>query len=103
MSYFTSLTKLVHERGVPVAQKNAPELAKLNEQTGADFVVIESCTRYNECEHYLDAFGEAVFMIEYERESYRRACEKYGEHYAILFRDSNFWKPGDPGYEFDLC
>lgn len=66
LAAFELLASLAHERGLGIAQKNAPGLAA-DLVTRADFAVVEQCFEQDACwswQPYLDA-GKPVLDVEY--------------------------------------
>ena len=60
--------------GLAAGQKN---LAGFDGTTiGYDFAVSEECGRYDECQRYVDDFGDQVLMIEYRAEDFAETCRR---------------------------
>jgi hypothetical protein len=70
---------------------------------GTDFVVAEECNRYDECDVYTGAYGDAVLVIEYRQ---GRLHRRLRELPAAVDRAARS-RPGAPGlrvgYVFDGC
>ena len=45
---------------------------------GYDFAVAEECGRYDECQRYVDDFGDQVLMIEYRSADFYETCTAFG-------------------------
>ena len=103
VAFVSILNVMVHSYGLAAAQKNAPDLASRKAETGADFVIVEQCSepddpdapeKSDNCRHYVDGFGDAVLMIEYDKDVFSNiACPKYGQKYSIILRDADFPQP----------
>ena len=61
---------------------------------GYDFVVAEECGRYDECEAYVDDFGDAVLAVEYRRKDFRHACAAVGDRLPVVLRDRDLTPDG---------
>jgi Glycoside-hydrolase family GH114 len=91
-----------HAAGLAIAQKNTAELLDRIDRIGFDFAVVEECNRYDECEAFADAYDDRVFVIEYDQASFERGCRDHPE-LALVLRDLQLSKPGDPGYVRATC
>ena len=82
--------------GLAAGQKN---LAGFDGTTiGYDFAVAEECGRYDECQRYVDDFGDQVLMIEYRTAGLRRTCTAYGATHAVELRDRDLTPDGVHGW-----
>ena len=85
------LTKGAHRAGLAAGQKN---LAGYDgHRVGFDFAVSEECGHYDECDAYVDDFGDQVLMIEYVADDFEATCEAYGATHAVVLRDRDL-SPG---------
>ncbi len=90
------LIRRSHAAGLAVGQKN---LAGYDgTRIGFDFVVSESCARYDECHRYVQDFGDQVLMIEYRRGEFKEACEEFGDLVPIVLRDRDLAPTFEPSY-----
>ena len=68
-----------------------------------DFVMVEECNMYEECQEYIDAYGiEKVVAIEYNKGAFTKGCNQYPK-LTLVFRDQNLVAKGEEGYQFSLC
>jgi hypothetical protein len=102
IAFLASLAQRAHAQGLAIAQKNSSELAKQRARLGADFAVAEECSRYDECDTYISAYGRQVLMIEYRRGDFNEGCSKYAGS-SIVLRDVNLVPRGSGGYVFEDC
>jgi hypothetical protein len=85
LRYAALLVDAAHEHGLPAGQKN---LAGFDGPTiGYDFAIAEECGRYDECQRYVDDFGDQVLMIEYRTEDFFETCNGFGNTHAVVLRD----------------
>ncbi|GEP37889.1 hypothetical protein NPS01_15520 [Nocardioides psychrotolerans] len=85
LAFASLLVKRAHAEGLAAGQKN---LAGYDgTRIGFDFAVSESCARFDECDAYVDDFGDRVLMVEYRLRDFRRACRQHGDDLAIVLRD----------------
>jgi hypothetical protein len=81
-----------HGRGLAAGQKN---LAGFDgTRIGYDFAVAEECGRYDECQRYVDDFGDQVLMIEYRPQDFDATCAAYGATHAVELRDLDLTPTG---------
>ena len=71
-------------------------------ELGTDFVVAEECNRYDECDVYTGAYGDAVLVIEYRRVDFTAGCSAF-PNLSIVLRDVNLTTPGSGPYVYDGC
>jgi Glycoside-hydrolase family GH114 len=102
VAFIALLSTRAHARGLAIAQKNSSELAHRKAQLGTDFVVSEECARYQECDAYIEAYGEHVLMIEYRRADFQSGCAQHPD-YSIVLRDLNLSTPQASSYVFENC
>lgn len=91
-----------HDAGLAIAQKNSAELLNRRGEMGTDFVVSEQCSTYDECGDYVDAYGDAVLMIEYVESDFNSGCAAWPGH-SIVLRDLDLVGPQEAAYVFDAC
>jgi hypothetical protein len=83
--YAALLVDQAHRHGLAAGQKN---LAGFDGTTiGYDFAVSEECGRYDECQRYVDDFGDQVLMVEYREQDFDKTCVAYGATHAVVLRD----------------
>jgi hypothetical protein len=96
LMYATLLVRQAHRRGLAAGQKN---LAGYDgTRIGYDFAVAEECGRYDECQRYVDDFGDRVVMIEYRTEDFLETCAAYGPTHAVELRDLDLTPDGVHGW-----
>jgi hypothetical protein len=79
------LVDRTHSSGLAAGQKN---LAGFDgTRIGYDFAVAEECGRYDECQRYVDHFGDQVLMVEYREQDFAATCASYGPTHAVELRD----------------
>jgi len=94
--YAALLVEGAHDRGLAAGQKN---LAGYDgTRIGYDFAVAEECGRYDECQRYVDDFGDRVLMIEYRTEDFAETCTAYGADHAVELRDRDLTPSGVHGW-----
>jgi Glycoside-hydrolase family GH114 len=104
VAYATLLAQHAHGRGLAIAQKNTVELAATGrDEIGFDFAVAEECADWDECDGYVEAYGDHVIVIEYDAGHFRAACEGYGASLSIVQRDRAVTAPGSSTYVFKSC
>ncbi|TFK97854.1 hypothetical protein BDV98DRAFT_534908 [Pterulicium gracile] len=104
IAYATLLTKYAHDKGLAVGQKNAMELgARGKNEAKFDFVVAENCQEWNECQDYMDVYGNNMISIEYNRSYFDASCKARGSKISIVLRDRLVVPKGKSGYVYDQC
>lgn len=103
VDFIARLSAIAHAAGLAIAQKNAVELVPRRDEMNTDFVVSEECNAWEECDGYIEAYGAAVLMIEYDATDFARGCELYGDEFSVVFRDRNLTTPSSETYVFDGC
>ena len=94
--YAALLVDAAHAHGLAAGQKN---LAGFDGTTiGYDFAVAEECGRYDECQRYVDDFGDQVLMIEYRTEDFFETCTDFGGTHAVELRDRALTPGGVHGW-----
>jgi hypothetical protein len=92
LAYARLLTKGAHRNGLAAGQKN---LAGFDgHRVGYDFAVSEECGHYDECDAYVDDFGDQVLMIEYVADDFEETCDGYGATHAVVLRDRDLSPEG---------
>jgi hypothetical protein len=92
LRYAERLVDQAHRHGLPAGQKN---LAGFDGTTiGYDFAIAEECGRYDECQRYVDDFGDQVLMIEYRQQDFDETCAAYGATNAVVLRDRDLTPSG---------
>jgi Glycoside-hydrolase family GH114 len=94
--YAALLVDQAHQHGLAAGQKN---LAGFDGTTiGYDFAISEECGRYDECQRYVDDFGDRVLMIEYRTEDFAETCTDFGASHAVELRDRELTPAGVHGW-----
>jgi hypothetical protein len=96
------LSARARARALAIAQKNSVELIDRRAEMGFDFAVAEECNRWDECDAYTAAYGDLVFVIEYDDASFQHGCTRFPQ-LSIVRRDLRLTTPADAGYAFDGC
>ena len=92
LRYARLLVTGAHRHGLPAGQKN---LAGFDgHRVGYDFAVSEECGRYDECDAYVDDFGDQVLMIEYRAADFQETCGAYAATHAVVLRDRDLSPEG---------
>ena len=91
-----------HAAALAIAQKNSLEIIDRRAEMGFDFAVAEECNRWDECAGYVDAYGDLVFVIEYDDPSFDQGCADFPEQ-SIVRRDLELTTPDSSNYRFDGC
>jgi hypothetical protein len=102
VAFIRALADVAHKNGLAIAQKNSAEILKHKNEMQTDFVVAEECNQYNECGAFTAAYGDMVFVIEYNRNAFTRGCNSFPQ-LSIVLRDVELSKRGNSGYVFDGC
>lgn len=102
VAYMARLSSVAHEAGLAIAQKNAAELLAERTAMGTDFAVSEECNRYDECQDFVDAYGDAVFVIEYRAQDFQKGCNGFSQ-LSIILRDLDLVTPSAGSYVYDDC
>jgi len=103
VAFIALLSDVAHSRGLAIAQKNSTDIIDRRAEMKTDFAVAEECSTWNECDDYVDVYGEYVLMIEYNDSDFRQGCEQYGATHPIVRRDLYLVSPSSPAYVFDNC
>ncbi len=104
IAYASLLVDEAESLGLAVGQKNTTDLLDVGPTTiGFAFAVVEECGAFDECRDFTDAYGAAVFDIEYTTEGFSAACAAIGDVAAVIHRDLDLTTPADPAYVFDTC
>lgn len=102
VAYARLLSGRAHAAGLAIAQKNTVELLGRRAETGFDFAVVEECNAFDECGAFTDAYGDRVFVIEYEREAFEVGCRARPQ-LSIVLRDRDVSVPTAGSYVRDSC
>ena len=94
--YAALLVRQAHRHGLAAGQKNLAGFDGTG--IGYDFAVSEECGRYDECQRYVDDFGDQVLMIEYRTEDFLETCSAYGATHAVVLRDRDLTPDGVHGW-----
>jgi hypothetical protein len=92
-----------HGLNMAISMKNSGELLNRIPDMQFDFVTVEECNEFDECQTFIDAFGKSkVFLIEYTKQAYFKGCQKYPK-VALVLRDRMLVGKENPMYVFALC
>ncbi|MQS16972.1 endo alpha-1,4 polygalactosaminidase [Streptomyces kaniharaensis] len=99
----TMIAAHAHEKKLAIGQKNTVELAGDRQKVGLDFAVAEECGEQDECNGYVEAFGDRVYVIEYTAKGLSKACKGWGDKLSIVRRDKNVVPQGKSGNLRETC
>ncbi|MGW2250059.1 endo alpha-1,4 polygalactosaminidase [Kitasatospora sp. NPDC001660] len=102
-AFQTTIAAHAHEKNLAIGQKNTVELAGDRQKVGLDFAVAEECGEQDECNGYVDAFGDRVYVIEYTDKGLSKACKGWGDKLSIVRRDKNVLPQGKSGNVRKTC
>jgi hypothetical protein len=85
-----------------IAQKNSAEIVSRRDEMGTDFVVAEECNRWDECQDYIDAYGDVVLVIKYRAMDFDAGCADFPQ-LSVVLRDLDLVPAGSGGYVYDAC
>lgn len=102
VDYMAMLSSTAHAAGMAIAQKNSAEIVSRRDELGTDFVVAEECNRYDECQDFTAAYGDAVLVVEYRPQDFDAGCADFPQ-LSIVLRDLNLVPAGDGDYVYDSC
>ncbi|MEU3510626.1 endo alpha-1,4 polygalactosaminidase [Streptomyces longwoodensis] len=97
------LATRAHSAGLAVGQKNTVDMLSDSTRIGFDFAVAEECGEYDECGAYAKAYADRVFVIEYSKGGFSKACAGYGARLGIVQRDVDVAPRGAAGHTFRTC
>lgn len=97
------LVQQAHAKDLAIGQKNTAEMLPEHSRTGFDFAVAEECAEHNECAAYAKAYGNRVYVIEYEDGGFHKACSRWGKSLSIVQRDLDVTAPASDDYTFRTC
>lgn len=105
IAYAELLVAIAHAHGLAAAQKNTVELPAdvARGRIGFDFAVAEECGHWDECQGYVDVYGDHVIAIEYERADFRKTCREFGDRLSVVLRDVDVSTPGSATYQYARC
>ncbi|SNT35339.1 endo alpha-1,4 polygalactosaminidase [Rhodococcoides kyotonense] len=99
----TGYATRAHDAGLAIAQKNAPDVARLASETvGFDFAVAEECVAFDECDSYTEAYGSHVFDIEYTG-PFEVLCDDPDRPEVTILRDRDLTDPSNPDHVYQQC
>ena len=102
VAFIQSLSEVAHSAKLAIGQKNSAELLPRRSAMGTDFAVAEECNHWQECGDYQEAYGNLVYVIEYEKADFDAGCKDYPE-LSIVLRDLNVSSPSSNSYVYDGC
>jgi hypothetical protein len=105
-AYAALLTAKAHALGMPIGQKNTPELGWAgSDEIGFDFAVAEDCIADKNCSAYKDVYGTRVIGLEYTDRTtdFAGVCRDPRRPSSTLLRDRALHVPGTPGYAAERC
>lgn len=100
------LTAKAHALGMPIGQKNTPELGWAgSDEIGFDFAVADDCVADQNCSAYTDVYGTRVIGLEYTDRTadFGAMCADVRRPSSMLLRDRDLRTPGTPGYVAERC
>lgn len=100
------LTAKAHALGMPIGQKNTPELGWAgSDEIGFDFAVAEDCIADQNCSAFTDVYGTRVIGLEYTDRTadFALVCNDPRRPSSTLLRDRALSGPGTPGYTAERC
>ena len=105
IAYAELLVELAHDHGMAAAQKNTVDLPRRvsREQIGFDFVVVEDCGRWDECQDYRDVFDDHIVAVEYRKKDFKETCQLHGDAISVVLRDLLVETPDSDTYVYDDC
>ena len=101
-AYAAALVERAHDAELAIGQKNTAELLERRDELGFDFVVVERCNEYDECDLFLDEYGERTLVIEYDADAFASGCDRY-PGLAVILRDRDLSTPAASGYVREVC
>ncbi len=102
VAYARALTDSAHARGMPIAQKNSAELLGRRSETGFDFAIVEQCNEFDECDDFVEAYGDQIYVIEYDHAAFTAGCNDF-PNVSIVFRDVELAPPTEGSYRRESC
>jgi hypothetical protein len=103
-AYATLLTAAAHARGLAAAQKNALEVDPATVTAiGFDFLIVERCGEFGECDDAVQLYGDELLAIEYEPDAFAAACDAVGGRSSVVLRDVAVSRPGSATYRYHEC
>lgn len=82
-----------HDAGLAMAQKNRAGWDGTT--VGFDLAVVEECGAYDECDGFVEDYGDHVLVVEYTDEGLEAACAAYGGELPIVLRDVDLAPDGE--------
>ena len=102
VAHAAALADRAHAAGLAIAQKNSAELLDRRDETGFDFALVEQCHEFDECDRFTAAYGDRVYVVEYDPAAFEAGCERHPD-LSIVLRDLQLTAPGDTGYVRRSC
>ena len=105
VAYAELLVDMAHAHGLAAAQKNTVELPRevARDRIGFDFAIAEECGHWDECQGYVDVYGDHVIAIEYEQADFEATCAGFGDRMSVVLRDVDVTQPGSDTYQYARC
>lgn len=94
------IIKVAKTYELEVAQKNALDIANSLE---TDFVIVEQCSKYDICDDYIDLFPNRTFIIEYEKQWFKKTCQNFGNTALVIYRDEKLKPTGHAEHIYQQC
>jgi hypothetical protein len=100
-----------HGEGLAIGQKNTTEFSADGPSMGFDFAIAESCSYWDECSSYTDAYGSRVYAVEYTeldanpetgRQAWADGCAERGDIQPIR-RDRMVTPAGHAEHVLERC
>jgi hypothetical protein len=105
IAYAGLLVDMAHAHGLAAAQKNTVELPAnvARDRIGFDFAIAEECGHWDECQGYVDVYGDHVIVIEYAQADFDKTCAGFGDRLSVVLRDVDVTQPGSDTYQYARC
>nr|WP_208388009.1 endo alpha-1,4 polygalactosaminidase [Microbacterium halimionae] len=107
VAFATVLVDTAHDQGLAASQKNSAEMTAVGKNDiGFDFVTVEECDLFDECDEFMRAYGEQVFDIEYTddfRGTFAEVCARAATPARTILRDRDLVTPDNPAYVYEHC
>lgn len=107
VAFAVLLVDTTHGEGLAASQKNSAEMtAEGKNDIGFDFVTVEECDLFDECDEFTKAYGDQVFDIEYTddlRGTFADVCSRVATPARTILRDRDLVTPDSSDYVFEHC
>lgn len=104
IAYASLLVRSATEAGLIVGQKNSTDLLDVaRSEIGFSFGVVEECGEFDECQAFVDTYGDQVLAIEYTETGFAAACTTIGNTAQVVLRDIGLSTPDNPAYVHRAC